>query len=483
MRLHRSLLAFLAVGAAACGPTYVVQGPPPGPAPQRVPPPPVTPPLEVSIVRAEDARVLIQTSRQAYVAVFEIVPGRGTSLVYPEPVRPRNVQSTGLTWVNVYWTMRPDYRWASNDTRYIYAVASDTPLRLDDDLYDSRAMERRLGSSYWSSNPNTVVRAIEREFVRAQPDEWWGESMTTMSLVPPRVNVVIRLARVYCPDGNYFEVRDDMVEEVWCPARRGGPRHGERPGASLPDSVFSSNGRRVARHLDPSKRTPVFRVPAGNEVGEQQGHPINQPQNPPPTYPRTQPQTPGPQIPTTGNQPGQPQTPPQTSPQNPPPQTQPQTPPQNQPPQTQPSQPPVQDTSANGNDKGNNGRRAHGDPRNADPRGNGNGYGNGGRNTQPTSSTPPSSNPPQSTPQPQQQGQPQTSPGNSDQGHGNGNSNPGNASNGNNGKANGDSSSKHPNDAKPDHDKSKGGVSALIKSRVPSKQDDKAAKDSTSKKP
>ena len=67
--------------------------------------------------------------------------------------------------------MRPDYRYASYDTRYVYAVASDTPLRLDDDLYDSRSMERRLGSSYWSSSPNTVVRAIEREFVRAQPDE------------------------------------------------------------------------------------------------------------------------------------------------------------------------------------------------------------------------------------------------------------------------------------------------------------------------
>ena len=482
MRLHRSLLALLAVGAAACGPTYVVQGPPPGQAPQRVqvpPPPPPTPPLEVSIVRTEDARVLIQTSRQAYVAVFEIVPGRGASLVYPEPLRPRNVQSTGLTWVNVYWTMRPDYRYASYDTRYVYAVASDTPLRLDDDLYDSRSMERRLGSSYWSSSPNTVVRAIEREFVRAQPDEWWGESMTSMSLIPPRVNVVIRLARVYCPDGNFFEVRDEMVEQVWCPERRGGPRRGERPGASLPDSVFTSNGRRIARQMDPSKRTPVFRVPAGNEVGEQQGHPINQPQNPPPSYPRTQPQNPGPQIPATGNQPGQPQTPPQT-----PPQTQPQTPPQNQPPQTQPSQPPVQDTSANSNDKGNNGRRAHGDPRNADPRGNGNGYGNGGRNTpstQPTSTTPPSGNPAQSNPQPQQQGQPQsqpqTQPGNNGHGNGNGNANNGNANNGN-------SSSKQPNDAKPDHDNSKGGVSALIKSRVPSKQDEKKAdKDSTSKKP
>ena len=487
MRCHRSLLVFLTAGAAACGPTYVVQGPPPGPAPQRVPPPPPTPPLEVSIVRTEEARVLLQTSRQSYVAVFEIVPGRGAALVYPAPMRPGNVQYTGLTWVNVYWTMRPDYRLASNDTRYIYAVASDTPLRLNDDDYDSRSMQRRLGSSYWSTSPNTVVRAIEREFVRAQPDEWWGEAMTSMSLMPPRATIVIRLARVYCPDGNYFEVRDDLADHVWCPERRGGPRRGERPGASLPDSVFGSNGRRIARQMDPSKRTPVFRVPAGTEVGEQQGHPVEQPQNPQQPYPRTQPQRPGLQLPGTGNQSGQPQTPPQTQPQTPP-QNQPPTtqPPQNQPPQTQPApQNPGQDTSANSSDKGNNGRRAHGDPRNADPRGNGNGYGNGGRSTP---STPPASNPPssgnpsssspsQSNPQPQQQGQPQTQPGNNGQGHGN-NGN-GNAGNGNNGNANG----KQPNDAA-GHDNTKGGIGALIKNRVPQKQDDKkAADDSTKKKP
>jgi len=481
MRFHRSLFVFLTAGAAACGPTYVVQGPPPGPAPQRVPPPPATPPLEVSIVRTEEARVLLQTSRQAYVAVFEIVPGRGASLVYPAPMRPGNVQYTGLTWVNVYWTMRPDYRMASNDTRYIYAVASDTPLRLNDDDYDSRSMQRRLGSSYWSSSPNTIVRAIEREFVRAQPDEWWGEAMTSMSIVPPRATVVIRLARVYCPDGNYFEVREDLADHVWCPARRGGPRAGERPGASFPDSVFGSNGRRVARQMDPSKRTPVFRVPVGSEVGEQQGHPVNQPQNPPPTYPRTQPQHPGPELPSTGNQPG-PQTPPQNQPpttqppQNQPPTTQ---PPQNQPPQTQPApQTPGQDTSANNGDKGNNGRRAHGDPRNADPRGNGNGYGNGGRSTPstpptsnpPSSSTPSPSNPSQATPQPQQ-------------GHGNGNASAGNGSNGNGNNGNGNANGKQPNDAA-GHDNAKGGIGALIKNRVPSKQDDKKTEaDSTKKKP
>jgi large subunit ribosomal protein L2 len=83
MRFSRSLLSLVLIGAAACGPTYVVQSAP-RPAPDRVPlppPPPRVDPLQVSIVRPEDGRVLVQTSRPAYLAVFEIVPGRGAQMV------------------------------------------------------------------------------------------------------------------------------------------------------------------------------------------------------------------------------------------------------------------------------------------------------------------------------------------------------------------------------------------------------------------
>ncbi|HKN68480.1 MAG TPA: hypothetical protein VJW73_19485 [Gemmatimonadaceae bacterium] len=450
MRFPRLLVTLSVLGAAACGPTYVVQSPP-GSVPQRAPEPPRVPPMEVSIVRADENRVLIQTSRQAYIAVFEVVPGRGVSLVYPAAVRPRNVQQTGLTWVNVSWTIRPDYRFASSDTRYIYAVASDTPLRLDDDDYNAYHMQRALGSAYWSSSPNVAVRAIQREFVRSQPDEWWGEDMTSMPLMSSRVTVAIRLARVFCPDGSVFDVRDDMIDRVWCPARRGGPRPGERPGAAQPDSVFSSNGRRVARRMDPSSRTPIFRVPAGTQVGQQQGQPTNQPDNPraEPAFPRTQPQDP---------------------------------------PVKQPPSMPSQDPNAQDKDHHDNGRRAHGDPRDADPRGNGNGYGNGGRNTPstqpPTQGNPPAGNPPASNPpqsQPQQQGQPQNQPGNNGQGNGNN----GNHGNSGNAAANaGNDHGKSPNDAKPDHaDAPKSGIAAILKNRGPqAKQDKKPASDSTADK-
>lgn len=500
-----SLLTLAALGLAACGPTYVVQSPP-GSAPERVPAPPRVEPLGVNIVRPDDGRVLVQTSRPAYVAVFEIVPGRGVSLVYPRPYRPRDVMLTGLNWVDVYWTMGPSYdrRFASNEARYIYAIGSDTPLNISDAAYDRGYLERELGDAFWSASPNVTVRAIARVFVRAQPDEWWGEDMYSMPLTrDPRVTVTIRLARVFCPGGVYFDVRDDLADHIWCPARSSRP--GGRPVAMQPDSVFS-NGRRIPRHVDPSARTPIFRVPTPTDVGQQQGEPRGTP-----NFPRREP--PNPRMPDV-NQPGENhpgQNPPGQQPgQNPPPPYQPpqSQPPQNQPPQTQPQTPPTSqpgqpqpgDQTGGNSGHDNNGRRAHGDPRNADPRGNGNGYGNGGREqpgTQAPVTQPPANTPSQSNPQPQQQGQqqgqshaPQTQPGNGHQDHGN--SNPGNSGNaGNTGNSSDHGNGRGPQNAKPNHDEtsapapSKPGLSSLLKNRGPQAQkqsEKKPDSDSTAKK-
>lgn len=453
MRLAPRILPIVLIATAACGPTYVVQSAP-TPAPERVPVPPRVEPLGISIVRPEEGRVLIQTNRPAYVAVFEVVPGRGAALVYPRSVQPRDVMTTGLTWVNVYWTMRYDYdrRFASSDTRYIYAVASDTPLRMTDDDYDRYHLERRLGSTFYSSSPNATVRAISREFVRAQPDEWWGEDMFTMALAQPRVVIAIRWARVYCPGGNYFEVREDLAEHIWCPARvvtRGRPAVAEAP-----DSVFGSTGRRVPRRMDPTARTPIFRVPAGTDVGQQQGHPSTTTPTPSPytpPFPRTQPGNPAPSMPSQNPAPTMPsQNPPPA--QNPPPQTQPQTPPSSQPPQV-----PSQDPKNNGKDHEDNGRRAHGDPRNADPRGNGNGYGNGGRE-QPTSQP--------TTQPPQQQGQSSSKPDTKGK---------------DDGKSNNDDHGKNAGNVKPDHNDVPKTRFDAMKDKVKKPDDKKAASDSTDK--
>src|SRR5262245_41508779 len=82
----------LVVALAACvpsGPYTVVQNPPPAP-----PPPAPTRrvvPVEITVVRPDQGRLLVQTNRSAYVALFEIVPGRGVALLYPTSTRQRSV--------------------------------------------------------------------------------------------------------------------------------------------------------------------------------------------------------------------------------------------------------------------------------------------------------------------------------------------------------------------------------------------------------
>src|SRR5204863_182587 len=93
--------------------------------------------------------------------------------------------------------------------------------------------------------------------------------MYAMTLTSNRVTVTSRLVRVYCPGGEIFDVREDLVNRVWCPARRGGystPRGTDRPVAMQPDSV-TSNGRRGPRHMDPSQGQPK-NDDRGNDKGK-----------------------------------------------------------------------------------------------------------------------------------------------------------------------------------------------------------------------
>src|SRR5688572_28005000 len=79
-RLMRKPLVFLAAALLLAGcssGTRVVYVP--SPSPVQVPPPDVqtiVPPVGITIVRADQARLLVSTNQPAYVAVFEIIPGR-----------------------------------------------------------------------------------------------------------------------------------------------------------------------------------------------------------------------------------------------------------------------------------------------------------------------------------------------------------------------------------------------------------------------
>lgn len=251
----------------------------PAPAPVRTVPAPM-PPVGVNIVRVDEHRLQVSTNQPAYLAVFEIVPYRGVTLVYPANPRQRQVALTGTSWLNVAWRsdrganddderdMRRERRRAM--THHIYAIASERPLRLTDGAYDDVALRGMLGVRvYLADDPYETMTALSRRFVPPQKDEDWGEDVYTMDVVRP---AVVRVSKIYCPDGSVLYVRDEMADRAACPNRGRG---------AGPDSVVTSNGQRVARRMEPGQ-SRIFRVPANygqSDTGANTGNNGNGAQN------------------------------------------------------------------------------------------------------------------------------------------------------------------------------------------------------------
>jgi hypothetical protein len=120
------------------------------------------------------------------------------------------------------------------------------------------------------------MAALSRRFVPAVRDDEWGEDLFTTMVSRP--TIVVRVARIYCPDGSVTYVREDMAVIATCPYRRRRDDGDDQPMAMppRPDSVVASNGRPIAFHRpDPARPTPVFRVPQPADVQpvvEQQGN-------------------------------------------------------------------------------------------------------------------------------------------------------------------------------------------------------------------
>lgn len=275
------LIAVLAFALVGCSSSGVIVRQPPTPRPVPVV---VIDPLEVDIARPHNGKLFVQTNRAAYVAIFEIVPDRGVTLVYPVSARQRRFVVTGLRDVPVWWEpSRVTYRGAglssssrSQPARYIYVLASDEPLRIPDAAFRDGYLYQALGNqAYRATNPYATMRALAREFVPSVADEGWAEDAYALSR--SYATDRYRVTRVYCRDGSMYEVPAELADHVWCPTHARQPDGPGRasevdlPGSRRPvrpDSVVGDNGRRVAtRARGPNGRGPIDRVkgPVGPE--------------------------------------------------------------------------------------------------------------------------------------------------------------------------------------------------------------------------
>ena len=267
-----TILTLALIGCSSGGVVVVRRPPAPTPAPVVI-----VEPLEIDVARPHNGKLFVQTNRPAYVAIFEIVPDGGVALIYPGSSRQRRFVVSGLREVPVWWqASRVTYTRGvsssrSQPTRYIYALASDEPLRIPDAAFQDGYLDRMIGHrGSRAMNPYAAMRALAREFVPSVGDEAWAEDAYGLS--PSYATERYRVARVYCRGGTVYEVPAELADRVWCPTSPRGGADGpgrvsdvDVPGwrrpPVRPDSMVGDNGRRMATRPHGSNgRGPIDRV-------------------------------------------------------------------------------------------------------------------------------------------------------------------------------------------------------------------------------
>jgi hypothetical protein len=173
------------------------------------------PPLTARLYDAGGGGFTFDVSDDAFVAIFEIVPNIGTSIVYPS--RPGEYNFVGGGHLRIAPTIiRPVGRWMyMNGYRsyweptYYYLVASRRPLALGPMLTRIGGVREALGWRQFSAqSPYATMELLAGAVLPADglsEDDWTDDLL--VSFPPPPVHYASRLARgsrlpvVQCADG------------------------------------------------------------------------------------------------------------------------------------------------------------------------------------------------------------------------------------------------------------------------------------------
>jgi hypothetical protein len=139
-------------------------------------------PLAARLLPPDHRTLNFILSEPAYVTIFEIVPGRGVSVVYPAPFDVGASRALGAGSHAVFAVPYNVGRWFYSDTpvapsspTFLYMIASREPLRIDEVLRNPAALRRTVGFvSFTQSNEQRTMDALDARFVpRALDDDAW----------------------------------------------------------------------------------------------------------------------------------------------------------------------------------------------------------------------------------------------------------------------------------------------------------------------
>jgi hypothetical protein len=123
----------------------------------------------------------LHVNRQAHVALFEVVPGRGTSLVYPAGVYSGHAHAmmgavvpltNHRSWGRVNYLPVADFRFgAVNQPIFYMLVASERPLNLEGFGAHGLAMQRVLGKNFSGHSPFRTLEQVADVALAGAPDD------------------------------------------------------------------------------------------------------------------------------------------------------------------------------------------------------------------------------------------------------------------------------------------------------------------------
>jgi hypothetical protein len=152
----------------------------------------------------------IYVNREAYVAMFEILPGRGVTLLYPQ--RSRQVWVSDMHYADLRFQPARElyyddpFGFAHVQPRYYYVVASAAPLNLTRLHASLGAMRRVLGRMYGSYRPYDVIDRLTNLVVPSQADEDWATDLFVDWPAPPPPRAVLAYRFVRCANGRLLLV-------------------------------------------------------------------------------------------------------------------------------------------------------------------------------------------------------------------------------------------------------------------------------------
>jgi hypothetical protein len=236
-----------------------------------------TEPVEAVIHGVDWRGVTFEVNQPAHVAVFEIVPGRGVSLMYPQYASQTNFVRAGFYTTPhglnsgrlQYQTANPWERYP--DPRYYLLVASRYPLALGQMLSSAGAVRSALGwQRFTDRNVYSTMELLSRAIVPAYDSDLQADSWTSdVYVVWPshqRYSSFSEYRNFQCADGRVFLVPwqtlpascfDRLASR---PSRPTGQPIGSDPAPSSPDATLMPDTGSKGRTTEP-------RLPAGTPAG------------------------------------------------------------------------------------------------------------------------------------------------------------------------------------------------------------------------